>query len=254
MQPLPKFRRQRAYLSELSLTQMHLRSPWVVAFYSFSFPGFGNLLQHRHIKAYILILWELFINNKAQINYGIYYTMIGQFDKAIEVLDISWLIPYVGVYLYVIWDSFRSTVEFNRMYLLADREDAPILPLKMAAFDINYLDQRSPWMAAVWSLLAPGLGHFYLHRVLTGILLLGFTLAILAFSNIPMGIYYTMLGQFQATKDVLNIQWTLYLPSIYLFVIYDAYVSCVEQNRLFGKELSRFLRESYQSESFRMPV
>ncbi|QNU25017.1 hypothetical protein [Geobacillus zalihae] len=126
MKLIPPARRKRAHLSQLTTTHFHLRHPLVVAFFSFSFPGFGNLMQQRYATAFMLILWELFINTKAHINTGILYSLLGDFEKAKAVLDERWLMFYVAIYMYSIWDSYRGSVDMNKLYLLADREDAPI--------------------------------------------------------------------------------------------------------------------------------
>lgn len=254
MNKISSYRRNRAHISQFSISQLHLRNPYVVAFFSFSYPGFGHLLQHRYLSAFILILWELFINNYAKINTGIYYSLIGDFDKAKDVLEERWLILYVGIYMLGIWDSYRTTLDMNKQYLLADREDAPIIPLVLGAWDLNYLDKRIPWVAAAWSALVPGLGHLYLHKMISGFFIFGYTVAILYFGHIPLGIKYTMVGEFLKAKEVMDIQWLLYLPSIYLFIIYDAYTSAVEYNKLFEKEMSKFLRQNYQDSEFEFPV
>jgi hypothetical protein len=248
------YRRNRAYISQFTIQQLHLRNPYVVAFFSFSYPGFGHLIQHRYLSAFILILWELFINNYANVNTGIYYTLIGDFDKAKEVLAERWLIIYVGIYMLGIWDSYRTTVDMNKQYILADREDAPISPLVLGPWDINYLDKQIPWVAGVWSALVPGLGHLYLHKIITGFFIFGYTVAILYFGHIPMGIKHTMLGEFEKAKEVMDKQWLMYLPSIYLFIIYDAYSSAVEHNKLFEKAMSKYLRQNYQHRDFKFPV
>ncbi|WP_442599753.1 hypothetical protein [Neobacillus sp. D3-1R] len=250
----PSQRRNRAYISQFSISQLHLRNPYVVAFFSFSYPGFGHLLQHRYLSAFILILWELFINNYAKINTGIYYSLIGDFDKAKDILEERWLMLYVGIYMLGIWDSFRTTVDMNKQYILADREDAPITTMIIGSWDINYLDKRKPWVAAAWSALVPGLGHLYIHKMISGFFIFGYTVAILYFGHIPIGIKHTMIGEFLKTKQELDVQWLLYLPSIYLFIIYDAYSSAVEQNKLFEKEMSKYLRQNYQNEDFEFPV
>lgn len=254
MNQIPSYRRKRANINQFTSTQLHLRNPYVVAFFSFAYPGFGHLLQHKHLAAFILIVWELFINNLANVNLSIHYTMIGDFDKAKEVVNERWLILYVSIYMLGIWDSYRTTVELNKQYILADREDAPILPLVLGSLGINYLDKRKPWVALAWSALVPGLGHLYIHRIITGFFIFGYTVAILYFGHIPLGIKYTMLGEIQKSKEVLNMQWLLYLPSIYLFIIYDAYTSCVELNKLAEKEMSKFLRQNYQHPDFEFPV
>ncbi|MGG1558003.1 MULTISPECIES: hypothetical protein [Geobacillus] len=51
--------------------------------------------------------------------------------------------------MYSIWDSYRGSVDMNKLYLLADREDAPISSIRMGIWDINYLDKREPWLALV---------------------------------------------------------------------------------------------------------
>lgn len=248
------YRRKRAYISQFTIQQLHLRNPYVVTFFSFSYPGFGHLLQNRYLSAFILILWELFINNYAKVNRGIYYTLIGDFEKATQVLQERWLILYVGIYMLGIWDSYRTTIDMNKQYILADQEDAPINPLVFGSWDINYFDKTIPWLAAIWSVLVPGLGHLYLHKIITGFFIFGYTVAILYFGHIPMGIKYTMVGEFEKAKEVMDQQWLLYLPSIYLFIIYDAFTSSVEQNKLFEKQMSKYLRQNYQNPDFKFPV
>lgn len=249
-----RIRRIRAYLSPLSTNQLHLRNPWVVAFFAFAYPGFGNLIQHRYAKAFLLILWEVFINHQAKVNLGIMYTLQGHFERAKEVLDERWLILYVGIYMYAIWDSFRATIDLNKIYTLADRENASVPVLAISLWDINYLDKRIPWVAFMWSVLVPGLGHLYVHKVISGLFIFAYTIALLYFGNIPLCIHYSMIGDFVRAKEVVDMQWLLYLPSVYCFIFYDAYVSAVEQNKLFEKEQSLFLRDKYQSPHFELPL
>jgi hypothetical protein len=251
---IPRHRRSRAFLSPVTTTHLHLRNPWIVAFFSFSYPGFGSLMQNRYARAFILILWELFINQQAKLNLGIMYSLQGHFEKAKEVLDERWLILYVGIYVYSIWDGYRTTVDMNKLYLLADREDAPLRPIQMGSWDINYLDKRVPWVSLAWSALVPGLGHLYAHKVLTGFFIFGYTVVIMYFSHLPQAIHLTLAGHFAQAKSIVDMQWLMYLPSIYAFIFYDAYTSCVELNKLFEKEQSRFLRQNYQSPHFEMPI
>jgi hypothetical protein len=211
-------------------------------------------LLHRYAAAFILIIWEAFINNSANINLGILYTLLGDFETAKEIIDKRWLIVYVGIYMFGIWDGYRTTIDINKLYLLTDREDAPILTINMGAWAINFLDKRNPWVAAAWSVLVPGLGHLYIHKVITGFFIFGYTVIVMYFGHIPQAIHFTLLGEFSQAKAILNMQWMLYLPSIHLFIVYDAYVSAVEYNKLFEKELSRYLRHNYQNIRFKLPL
>lgn len=47
-------RRYTAYVNTLGTTQLHLRSPWVVAFWSMMFPGLGHVLLSKYLRGYIL--------------------------------------------------------------------------------------------------------------------------------------------------------------------------------------------------------
>lgn len=254
MKQNPSFRRQRAHLSQFTTTNLQNRNPWVVGFFSFSYPGFGHLILHRYVAGFILILWETFINGMAKVNTGILYSLIGDFDKAKEVLDERWLILYVGIYMFGIWDGYRSTVDLNKQYLLADREDATIPANKMGPFDMNFLDKRKPWVAVAWSALFPGLGHLYIHKVVVGFFIFGYTVVIMYFGRVPQGIHLTMIGEFDVAKQVLQMQWVLYIPSIFFFILYDAYASTVNYNILFEKEMAKYLREHYQQKKFEFPI
>lgn len=254
MTQYPQARRQRAHLSQFTTSVLQIKNPWVVAFFSFSYPGFGHLLLHRYVAGFILILWETFINDLSNVNLGIMYTLIGDFEKAKEVLDERWLLLYVGIYMFGIWDGYRTTVDLNKLCLLADREDAPVNPITMGAWDINFMDKRKPWVAVVWSALFPGLGHLYIHKVIAGFFIFAYTVGIMYFGHIPQGIQYTMIGEFSKAKEILDMQWLIYLPSIFFFILYDAYSATVEYNLLFEKEMKRFLRDNYQKKEFKFPI
>ena len=118
----------RAYLSEFSTNQIHLKNPYIVAFWSMVYPGLGNLLQDRKLKGIILIVWGLIINNGAKINLAVFYSFTGRFNLARQVVDTRWLLLYIAVYAYSVWDAYRGTVDTNKLNLLAEREDAPIKP------------------------------------------------------------------------------------------------------------------------------
>lgn len=249
-----KTRRQIAYLSIFGITQLHLRNPWIIAWWSAAFPGLGHLLLSKNVRGFLLFGWEVFINVKAHINQSIYYSFIGEFDKAKDVLNKEWMLFYVGTYIFAIWDSYRSTVDMNNVYKLAAREDAEIQPFKISTLGINYLDKSSPFHAFLWSALIPGSGQLYLHRIITAAFTIIWWIVIIYFSKLLPAIHYSFLGQFEQAKAVLDIHWTLNIPSIYGFSVYDAYINTVEYNKLYNWEQSKFLKSQYQYENFNMPV
>jgi hypothetical protein len=93
MQIEPPFRRKRAKVSMLGTTQMHLRSPWIIALWSAIFPGMGHLLLSKYISGFILFAWEVFVNLESHLNLAIYYSFIGKAELAKE--------GYCFIFLYI---------------------------------------------------------------------------------------------------------------------------------------------------------
>jgi hypothetical protein len=248
-----KPRRQIAFVSLLGITQLHLRNPYIIAWWSAAFPGFGHLLLSKYFRGFMLIGWEMLINSQMHLNEAIVYTFTGQFERANEVLNIRWMSLYAPVYLFSIYDTYRTAVDMNHQYLLARRENAPIEPFKMSGMEINYLDKRSPWLAIVWSLLMPGMGQLYTHRIINAFFVLGNWILVSYWSHLLEGIHYLLYWDLTRAGSVLHMHWILFLPSIYGFAVYDAYVNTVEYNKLFDHEQAVMLKNSYQPGQFSFP-
>lgn len=63
-------------------------------------------------------------------------------------------------------------------------------------------------------------------------------------------IHFLFLGDIPSSTSVLNIEWLLFLPSIYGFSAYDAYVNTIENNKLYDREQADFLSQNYQQYRF----
>jgi hypothetical protein len=239
-------RRVKAYVNPFGTISLHIRQPWVVAFWSITFPGFGYLLLHKFTRGYLLILWEILINSTSKVNLALFYTFTGRPEKAKDVIELRWYLLYEAVYIFSIWDSYRTTVEINKLSLLADHEAAPFSAFKMNVLDIQFLDKRRPWHAAVWSCFMPGLGQILIGRIPMAFFILIWWIAISYNSHLIESIHYMFLGDFRRSTAILNPQWALFMPSLYCFSVYDAYVNTVEFNKLFKLEQSRFLKAEYQ--------
>lgn len=250
----PASRRQIALVSAIGTTQLHLRNPWVIACWSMLFPGSGHYLLSKKIVGYLLFIWELFINYKAHINLAIFHSLIGNFDIAKEVLNIQWMLLYLPTYFFAIWNSYRNAVDLNMNYLLAAREDAPLKPFKIINLEINYLDKRSPLTGLAWSTLMPGTGLLYNHQIFCSLFILSGWITNVYFSNFLPAIQYSFMGNFELAKTVIDPQWLLNIPSIYMFSIYASYVKTVENNSLYEWEQSKFLKKHYQDKRFTMPA
>ncbi|MED3882936.1 hypothetical protein [Priestia megaterium] len=104
-------------------------------------------------------MWEIFINQQTNLNLAMMYSFTGRIESAKAVLDVRLLFLYIPVYLFAIWDSNRTTVELNKIYLLVDKEDARFNSFSINAVGVNYLEKRNPIMAFLWACTIPSLGQ-----------------------------------------------------------------------------------------------
>lgn len=247
-------RRYKAHVSTVGTTQLHLRSPYIIAWWSAAFPGFGHLLLSKYLRGYSLIIWEVLVNNMSHLNQAIIYSFTGEFDMAKEILEPRWLLLYLPVYIFGIWDSYRTTVDMNKVFILAERENANFNSYVIGALEINYLDKRRPVMAIIWSFFTPGLGQLYIHRVVTAIFIMILMIVFVYFSNVLIAVHYLFLGEISQATAAINPQWFLYMPSQIGFAVYDAYVNTVENNNLFESEQRKFLQKNYQQYRVKIPA
>lgn len=247
-------RRPKGVMNSLATNLFHLRNPYIIAWWSFTFPGFGHISMGLYFTGFLLFVWEMAVNLQANLNLAILYSFTGRIEMAKEIVNNRWLLLYSPVFVFAVWDSYRLTVKQNQLALLADRNEATVQPTSMSFMEINVLDKRSPWVAVAWSLIGPGLGHIYTHRIPTGFFLLVWWIAIAYFSFLFQAFQFTALGLFEEARAVVDPRWLMYLPSVYGFAAYDAYVNTIEYNRLLSKEQASFLKEKYQSPGFTMPT
>lgn len=247
-------RRFKAYVSSIGTTQLHLRNPYSIAWWSAAFPGFGHLLLSKYLRGYALFAWEILVNNFSNLNQAIVYSFTGNIEQAKDVLEPRWLLLYIPVYLFGIWDSYRTSVDMNKVFLLAERENSSFSSFCIGPLEINYLDKRRPIMAVFWSLVTPGLGQLYIHRVVTAIFIMCFMIIFVYFSKVLIAVHFLFLGDIAQATEVIDPQWLLFLPSHIGFAIYDSYVNTVENNKLFESEQRKFLKENYQEYKVQFPT
>jgi TM2 domain-containing membrane protein YozV len=247
-----KYRRYKAHVGIFGTTQFHLRNPYIIAWWSAAFPGFGHMLLNKYLRGSVLFIWEVFVNYQAKINLAMVHTFSGNFELAKETIDSRWMLMYIPVYIFAIWDSYRTTVDMNKVYLLAEREDAPFNSFTIGALEINYLDKQSPAMSFFWSIFMPGLGQLYIHRIISAFFTLTWTIVFLYFSHLLEAIQLLFFGEIKRATEVLDKQWLLYMPSAWGFAIYDSHINTVENNKLFENEQKKFLEKNYQNPQFRV--
>jgi len=242
--------RYKAHVSIFGTTQLHLRNPYIIAWWSAAFPGFGHLLLSKYLRGYALFIWEVIVNLNAHVNHAMIYSFQGNIDAAKEVLDTRWLLMYIPVYTFAIWDSYRTAVDMNKIYLLAEQENHPYNSFTMGAIEINYLDKRNPLVAIMWSFFIPGLGQLYIHRILASFFIIIWLVIFFYYSHFLEAASLLLIGKVEEATTVLKPEWLLLIPSHYGFAIYDAYANTIENNKLYETELRTYMKKNYQSKGF----
>ncbi|WP_163538707.1 hypothetical protein [Gracilibacillus sp. YIM 98692] len=97
----------------------------------------------------------------------------------------------------------------------------------------NVLSFNSPWVVLWWSMAFPGYGHLLINHYLWGFILILFEFIFNNLGQINLAIFYSMLGDIEHAKEVLNIKWTLLYASVYVFTIADSYRRCVDNNKVY---------------------
>ncbi|WML48671.1 hypothetical protein RCG23_00515 [Neobacillus sp. PS3-34] len=245
-------RRYKAHVSIVGTSQIHLRNPYIIAWWSAAFPGFGHLLLSKYIRGYVLFIWEVIVNLNAHVNLAMIYSFQGNIEMTKDVLNTRWLLMYIPVYIFGIWDSYRTTVDMNKVYILAEREEHRFNTFSLGALEINYLDKRNPVLSVIWSLFVPGLGQLYIHRILTAFFVIIWLVIFFYFSHALEAVSLLGLGKVQEATSVVKPEWLLFLPSVYGFSVFDSYMNTVENNKLYEKEQRGYLKENYQAKGFRI--
>lgn len=84
--------------------------------WSIAFPGFSQLLMRDYIKGIIFISLEFMINVNSKFNSTIMYSFLGKIDKAEAIVNYQWLMFYPCVYMFAMWDAYRSAMPPEEKY------------------------------------------------------------------------------------------------------------------------------------------
>ena len=97
--------------------------------WSIALPGFSQLLSGHILKGIIFIVLEFMINVFSNFNTAIRYSFLGEIDHAIEVTDFQWLMFYPCLYMFAMWDAYRSS--------MPNSEELSFLPFAFGAYFIT---------------------------------------------------------------------------------------------------------------------
>lgn len=84
--------------------------------WNIAFPGFSQLLMGQYIKGILFVALEVMINAKSHFNMAIMLSFLGEIDRASAVLNYQWLMFYPCVYMFSMWDGYRSAMPEEEKY------------------------------------------------------------------------------------------------------------------------------------------
>lgn len=240
-------RRPLAGLSHTGISFLQRKDPWMAAWWSATFPGFGHYLNGQFLRGTFLTLSEVITNTLGHINEAIVYSFCGRFEEAQAVAEPQWVLGYIIIYFYAIWDSYRGALWQNKMCDLAENEDEPLSLAIFHPYEHQYIEQKKPGTAAFYSFLFPGLGQLYNHQMAIAIWAVLWWWIYLFLSGAPESLIFLIQGQLQQSVAVLQPQWLLFMPSVAGGSVYYAYITAIGHNRLFRLEQRQHLLKRYQN-------
>jgi hypothetical protein len=76
--------------------------------WSIALPGIAQLLNGKYIKGIILIILEVIVNVKSNLNLAIMFSFHGDIVTAIEKTNYQWLMFYPCLYFFAMWDAIKD--------------------------------------------------------------------------------------------------------------------------------------------------
>lgn len=101
----------------------------------------------------------------------------------------------------------------------------------LASYIANYIHEQNPWSLVWWSAAFPGAGHMQLCKYGTGTMLMFWEFFINVKSHLNEAIYYSMIGDFEIAKSVIDSKWFLLYMAIYIFTMWDCYRLALDLNK-----------------------
>lgn len=240
-------RRPLAIISVYGISYLHRRDPLMVAWWSVVFPGLGQYLLHQYMRGSLFAISEIIFNTLSHVNEAIVFTLCGQFAMAGSVLQTRWLYGYLIIFFYCIWSSYRSTIVQNKMAELAELEAEPLQNNLLHPLEIQYLEPKSPYTAALYSFFFPGLGQIYNQRFCLAFYTMFWWWIYVAFSHAYESLFYFFMGNITQAIAILHPHWLLFMPSAVGGSVYHGFITAIEQNRLFKLEQRQHMIARYQN-------
>ncbi|WP_456271757.1 hypothetical protein [Bacillus sp. AK031] len=97
--------------------------------WSIALPGFPQLLINSYIKGILFVTLEFIVNIQSNFNEAIRLSFLGETRIAAEVIDYQWLMFYPCLYMFAMWDAFKSAE--------GERDKYSFLPFVCTAYTVT---------------------------------------------------------------------------------------------------------------------
>jgi len=87
-----------------------------VVLWSIAFPGFGQILNGKLVKGFILVSLEFIVNLQSNLNQVIISSFRGDITQAVAESEYKWLMFYPCLYMFGIWDAYKDAAEITKPY------------------------------------------------------------------------------------------------------------------------------------------
>jgi hypothetical protein len=84
--------------------------------WNIAFPGFSQLLTGHYIKGVLFVVLEFIMNVKSRFNQAIMFSFLGEIERAEAVTNYQWLMFYPCVYMFSLWDGYRTSMPEDEKY------------------------------------------------------------------------------------------------------------------------------------------
>ncbi|WP_312472832.1 hypothetical protein [Neobacillus sp.] len=84
--------------------------------WNIAFPGFSQLLTGHYIKGVLFVVLEFIMNVKSRFNQAIMFSFLGEIERAEAVTNYQWLLFYPCVYMFSLWDGYRTAMPEDEKY------------------------------------------------------------------------------------------------------------------------------------------
>ncbi|HWJ77026.1 MAG TPA: hypothetical protein VNR61_02995 [Niallia sp.] len=243
------FLNSKARYSTSGVTHISYHNPYMVAWWSAVFPGFGHYILNQYLRATLLSLLEVIINTGANLNEAMVYSFCGEIELAKATLNLDWMLGYILIYLVTIADSYRGAVQLNTLSKLAE----PTIPsFEIFPAEVSYLSKKNPLISALHSFLFPGLGQLYNQRIFLAFYSIFWWWVYILLSHAHMAIVLLITGDFESSLRILHPHWLSFMPSVLGGSVYFAFVTCRDHNKLFDESQKDRLSKRYSGSKLRL--